>query len=83
MDFLIPLIVQNFGAFDTKVFRVFKVFRAVKALKALRVLRTIRLDMCTHIEWIHVHTLVKQQGIHLLKVTVYPIAVPSMSCCTC
>jgi cation channel sperm-associated protein 1 len=42
VDFLIPLIVQNFGAFDTKVFRVFKVFRAVKALKALRVLRTIR-----------------------------------------
>ena len=42
IDFLIPLIVQNIGAFDARVFRVLRVFRAIRALRALRVLRTIR-----------------------------------------
>lgn len=42
VDFLIPLIVQNIGVFDARVFRVLRVFRAIRALRALRVLRTIR-----------------------------------------
>lgn len=41
-DLLFPLIVQNIGAFDARVFRVLRVFRAIRALRALRVLRTIR-----------------------------------------
>ena len=42
IDFIIPLIVQNIGAFDARVFRVLRVFRAIRALRALRVIRTIR-----------------------------------------
>ena len=42
IDFLIPLIVQNIGVFDTRVFRVLSLFRAIRALRALRVIRTIR-----------------------------------------
>lgn len=42
VDFLIPLIVQNIGVFDARIFSVLRVFRALKALRALRVIRTVR-----------------------------------------
>ena len=42
VDFFIPLLVQNIGAFDAQIFRILRVFRAIRALRALRVLRTIR-----------------------------------------
>lgn len=52
IDFLIPLIVQNIGVFDARVFRVLRVFRAIRALRALRVLRTIRYEISGMRYWV-------------------------------
>ena len=41
IDFLIPLIVQNIGVFDARVFRVLRVFRAIRALRVLRTIRSV------------------------------------------